>query len=92
MRAQVRQHGVRDVLVHGDVSCEDDAVRMVGEATERLRGLDIVVNNAGIQISRPSEELGSADFDRVVGVNRRGAFLCAREAIRDSWPARGRAS
>src|ERR671921_2765033 len=79
---KVRQHGVRDVLVQGDVSCEDDAVRMVGEATERLGGLDILVNNAGIQISRPSEDLGSADFDKVIAVNLRGAFLCAREAIK----------
>jgi glucose 1-dehydrogenase len=80
--SKVQQHGVRDVLVQGDVSCEDDAVRMVGEATERLGGLDILVNNAGIQISRPSAELGSADFDKVLAVNLRGSFLCAREAIK----------
>jgi glucose 1-dehydrogenase len=79
---KVRQHGVRDVLVQGDVSSEDDVVRMVGEATERLGGIDILVNNAGIQISRPSEQLLSADFDKVVAVNLRGAFLCAREAIK----------
>jgi glucose 1-dehydrogenase len=80
--AKVKQMGVRDVLVGGDVSDEDDVVRMVGEAVEGLGGLDILVNNAGIQISRPTEELSSADFDRVVAVNLRGAFLCAREAIR----------
>ena len=80
--AKVKQMGVRDVLVGGDVSDEDDVVRMVGEAVEGLGGLDILVNNAGIQISRPSEELSSADFDRVLAVNLRGAFLCAREAIR----------
>src|SRR3954454_4587171 len=79
---KVRQEGVRDVLVGGDVSREDDVVRMVGEAAEGLGGLDILVNNAGIQISRPSEELSSADFDRVLGVNLRGSFMCAREAIR----------
>jgi glucose 1-dehydrogenase len=79
---KVQQHGVRDVLVQGDVSCEEDAVRMVGEAIERLGGLDILVNNAGIQISRPSEQLGSADFDKVLAVNLRGSFLCAREAIK----------
>ena len=78
----VQQHGVRDVLVQGDVSREDDAVRMVGEATERLGGLDILINNAGIQISRPSEELTSAHFDKVLAVNLRGSFLCAREAIK----------
>jgi glucose 1-dehydrogenase len=79
---KVRQTGVRDVLVQGDVSSEDDVVRMVGEAHERLGGLDVVVNNAGIQISRPSEELASAHFDKVLAVNLRGAFLCAREAIK----------
>jgi glucose 1-dehydrogenase len=80
--AKVRQMGVRDVLVGGDVSDEDDVVRMVGEAVDGLGGLDILVNNAGIQISRPTEELSSADFDRVLAVNLRGAFMCAREAIR----------
>ena len=79
---KVSQHGVRDVLVQGDVSNEDDVARMVGEAAERLGGLDILINNAGIQISRPSEELSSAHFDKVLAVNLRGAFLCAREAIK----------
>jgi glucose 1-dehydrogenase len=79
---RVQQMGVRDVLVGGDVSNEDDVVRMVGEAAEALGGIDVLVNNAGIQISRPSEELSSADFDRVLAVNLRGSFLCAREAIR----------
>ena len=79
---KVQQHGVRDVLVRGDVSKEDDAVRLVGEAAAELGGLDVLVNNAGIQISRPSHELPSADFDKVLAVNLRGAFLCAREAIR----------
>jgi glucose 1-dehydrogenase len=78
---KVQQEGVRDVLVQGDVSKEDDVVRMVSEAVEELGGIDVVVNNAGIQISRPSEELSIEDFDKVLAVNLRGAFLCAREAI-----------
>ena len=79
---KVRQAGVRDILVQGDVSEEADVVRMVGDAIDGLGSLDILVNNAGIQISRPSAELSSADFDRVLAVNLRGSFLCAREAIR----------
>jgi glucose 1-dehydrogenase len=78
---KVRQRGVRDVLVQGDVSSEEDVVRMVREAGERLGGLDILINNAGIQISRPSEQLASAEFDQVLAVDLRGSFLCAREAI-----------
>jgi glucose 1-dehydrogenase len=80
--ARVRQEGVRDVVVGADVSNEDEVRRMVAEAVEQLGGVDVLVNNAGIQISRPSEELSSDDFDKVLAVNLRGAFLCAREAIR----------
>jgi glucose 1-dehydrogenase len=80
--AQVAQMGVRDVLVQGDVSKEDEVVAMVEAAVDGLGGLDVLVNNAGIQISRPSAELSSADFDKVIAVNLRGAFLCAREAIK----------
>jgi glucose 1-dehydrogenase len=79
---RVRQQGVRDILVRADVSCEHDVVGMVVKTAEDLGGLDILVNNAGIQLSRPSEELASADFDKVLAVNLRGAFLCAREAIK----------
>jgi glucose 1-dehydrogenase len=79
---RVRNHGVQDVLVQGDVSKEEDAVRMLQETVEGLGGIDVLVNNAGIQISRPSHELSQADFEKVLAVNLRGSFLCAREAIK----------
>jgi glucose 1-dehydrogenase len=79
---RVRQHDVRDVLVQGDVSKEDDVVRMVEQTVEGLGSIDVLVNNAGIQISRPSHELSQADFEKVLGVNLRGALLCARESIK----------
>jgi NAD(P)-dependent dehydrogenase (short-subunit alcohol dehydrogenase family) len=76
--ARVQQQGVRDVLVQGDVSDEQDVVRMVGEAQERLGGLDIIINNAGIQISRPSEELGitiAADLADLIPFERLEEFF-----------------
>ncbi|MGH3332414.1 MAG: glucose 1-dehydrogenase [Nocardioidaceae bacterium] len=78
---KVKAEGVRDVLVRGDVSGEEDVVAMVDDTVRQLGGLDVLVNNAGIQISRPSHELSAAEFDRVLAVNLRGAFLCARESI-----------
>jgi glucose 1-dehydrogenase len=80
--ARVQREGVRDALVQADVSKEDDVIRMVGEAVDVLGGVDVLVNNAGIQISRPSDELAVKDFDSVIAINLRGAFMCAREAIR----------
>src|ERR671919_422076 len=52
------------------------------ESVQQQGVLDILVNNAGIQISRPSHDLSSDDFEKVLAVNLRGAFLCARQAIR----------
>jgi glucose 1-dehydrogenase len=89
-RTRVQQHGVRDVLVGADVSQEEEVVRMVAETVAELGSVDVLVNNAGIQISRPSEQLSTADFEKVLAVNLRGAFLCAREAI-TSFISTGRA-
>ena len=80
--ARVRQRGVRDVLVRGDVSKEEDVVAMLESAVDGLGGIDVLVNNAGIQTSSPSHELSTSDFDKVLAVNLRGAFLCAREAVK----------
>jgi glucose 1-dehydrogenase len=80
--AKVQAAGVKDVIVRGDVSKEADVVSMFQETVDKLGGLDVLINNAGIQISRPSHELSAEDFDKVLGVNLRGAFLSAREAIR----------
>ena len=80
--AKVKREGVRDVLVRGDVSKEEEVLDMVADTIDRLGGIDVLVNNAGIQISRPSDELSSEDFDKVIAVNLRGSFMCARETIR----------
>jgi glucose 1-dehydrogenase len=80
--AKVQQMGVREVIVRGDVSREEDVVAMFADTVDKLGGIDVLVNNAGIQISRPSHELSAEDFDKVLAVNLRGSFLCAREAIK----------
>jgi glucose 1-dehydrogenase len=79
---QVKEAGVKDLLVQGDVSKQDDCVRMIQETIDGLGGIDILVNNAGIQISKPSDQLDEASFQKVLDVNLKGSFLCAREAIK----------
>src|SRR6266545_7191859 len=79
---QVNQHGGKHILIQADVSKEDDVVRMIETTIKELGGLDILINNAGIQTPIDSHEMTTASFDRVIGVNLRGAFMCAREAIK----------
>jgi glucose 1-dehydrogenase len=82
MCSQVKDCGGREIPVEGDVSEEADIIRMYNEVIEKLGSLDILINNAGIQTATPSHQLETSDFDQVIQVNLRGAYLCAREAIK----------
>ena len=73
---------VKSLLLQGDVSQESDIVEMVNTVVKEFGSVDILVNNAGIQKESPSHEVTTADFDRVIAVNLRGAYLCARETIK----------
>lgn len=79
---QVSECGVKSLLVQGDVSQEQDIIDMVNTVVEQFGSLDILINNAGIQKECPSHEIPTSDLDNVLSVNLRGAFLCAREAIK----------
>ena len=70
------------LIVRADVSVETDVKRMFGTVLDAWGRLDVLINNAGIQKISPSEAVPAEDFDRVLGVNLRGTFLCAREAVR----------
>ena len=79
---------VKDILIQADVSQEDQVGEMFRQVLQTFGSLDVLINNAGIQLPSPSHDVEMADFDRVLGVNLRGAFLCAREALRH-FVARG---
>src|SRR6266849_5526401 len=72
----------KHLTVQADVSKEEDVDAMFANVLQAFGSLDVLVNNAGIQKPAPSHEIDAADFDRVIGVNLRGPFLCARAAIR----------
>jgi glucose 1-dehydrogenase len=79
---KVTEAGGRPILVEADVSDEQAVTQMYDQVMREYGRLDILVNNAGIQIAGDSDELSAADFDKVLAVNLRGAFLCARQAVR----------
>lgn len=85
---RVKEHGGEVSLLQADVSDEKEVARMVETCLEELGRIDFLVNNAGIQLSAPSEEMDVESFDAVLAVNLRGAYLCAREVIRISWKRR----
>ncbi len=71
-----------DVSLIGDVGEEAEVVAAVREASERLDGLDVAVVNAGIGGMSPILDLTTDEWDRVMSVNLRGAFVTLRESAR----------
>ncbi|MFG3261582.1 MULTISPECIES: SDR family oxidoreductase [Streptomyces] len=72
--------GRRAVALRADSADAGEAAGAVGAAVDALGGLDVLVNNAGIGVLGPLEDLSLADVDRVLAVNVRGVFLTSRSA------------
>ncbi len=79
--AAVADAGRRAIFVRADVSDEAQARAMAERVLAELGGVDILVNNAGIFTESLLEDLSVEDWDRVLGVNLRGTFLCTRFLI-----------
>ncbi|SEJ35830.1 NAD(P)-dependent dehydrogenase, short-chain alcohol dehydrogenase family [Azotobacter beijerinckii] len=78
----LEEENERIVTLVGDVADEATARRSVQLAKERFGRLDVLVNNAARIINRNVVEMSLADWDAIMNVNVRGAFLHAREALR----------
>ncbi|HZQ38669.1 MAG TPA: SDR family NAD(P)-dependent oxidoreductase [Dehalococcoidia bacterium] len=78
----VRDTGGRAMLVQGDVSRAGDVHRLVESAERELGPVDVLVNNAGIFPRSPFLDITEAEYDRVLGVNLKGTFLCAQSVAR----------
>lgn len=72
----------KQFLIQADVASEVEVKAMFAEALHTFSSIDVLVNNAGIQKPAPTHEIEMEDFDRILNVNLRGAFLCSREAVR----------
>jgi glucose 1-dehydrogenase len=79
----IRANGGTAIAIAADVSKEDQVQAMFRQAIDAFGTVDILVNNAGLQKDAPFQEMSVADWDFVLGVNLRGQFLCAREAVRE---------
>lgn len=69
------------VLAPADISDEDAVDSLFAGVVQALGGLDLLINNAAVKVTDEPHEAHIADFDRVMEVNLRGAFLCAQAAI-----------
>lgn len=74
----LKAKGWSAAFVTTDVSSEGDVKKLIAETVSLFGGVDILVNNAGIYPSIPVMNMTSTDFDKVIGINLRGVFLCVK--------------
>lgn len=79
--AEITDAGGTAVAIQGDLGAVADCRRVVTEAARALGGLDLLVNNAGVTISKAFEETTEADFDGLFALNIRGCFFCSQQAL-----------
>lgn len=75
------------IAVSADISNPDDVAAMVETTTRELGAPDVLVNNAGIEHATPLLELELSEWDKIVGIDLRGAFVCLQavaRSLRDS--------
>jgi glucose 1-dehydrogenase len=68
--------------IEADISDQTSVERLFEHAQTALGGLDILVNNAGIESMYPALDLPIEEWDRIMKVNLRGAFICAQTAAK----------
>ena len=78
------EHEYRDIgtirFVHTDVADEESVKGMIRDAGIQFTRIDLLVNNAAISANKPVTSLSTKAWDRTMGVNLKGAFICAKYA------------
>ena len=82
MAEAITAGGGRATAVYADVSNEEDVTAAFATAKGEFGGIDLLVNNAGIEKPFELVEMPLEEWQKVIDVNLTGAFLCAREAAR----------
>jgi glucose 1-dehydrogenase len=77
----IRRLGRKSYAHRADVSEEAEVAALFSRMQQEFGGIDILVANAGIQRDAAVSDMTLAEWNRVIGVNLTGQFLCAREAI-----------
>ncbi len=87
-KASIESLGRRCVAVRADVSQEEEVAHLFSEATAALGPVAILVNNAGTTRDKLILQMSLADFEHVMNINLRSAFLCTKAALRPMMKAR----
>jgi glucose 1-dehydrogenase len=80
---EIRDIGNCDsIAIAADVSQEADCIRLIDQVVNHYGRIDVLVNNAGIQEEVPLEDTSIQVWQKIIGVDLTGPFVCSREAVK----------
>ncbi len=74
----MKKDGLKAISIPIDVSDESSIAAMVSKVVKDFGKIDVLVNNAGVIIRKPAEEMSREDWDHIMNTNLRGAFFCCQ--------------
>ncbi len=77
----LRKTDVHAITIAADVSQRDAVAKMVEVVKSEFGTIDILINNAGVAITRGIDDLSETDFDRTISVNLKSVFLCTQAVL-----------
>ncbi|MEU9103179.1 SDR family NAD(P)-dependent oxidoreductase [Streptomyces xanthophaeus] len=80
--ADLTRDGHDAIFIRTDLTSEADCRHLITTAAETYGAVDVLVNNAGIEISTPLHEMTEQEWDRLVDTNLKSMFLCSKHALR----------
>src|SRR5262249_27509464 len=78
----IRKAGRGGLIVPADVSKVEAAGAVVRQTADHFNRLDILVNAAAVNYRKPANDFTEEDWDRLIGINLKGAFFASQEALR----------
>lgn len=80
---KIEELGSRAIAIYCDVTDKGSVDKMVARTAEAFGKIDLLINNAGVSVNTPLEELSVENWDKVMTVNLKGVFLCSVAAARE---------
>ena len=77
----IGEAGGRAIAIAADVSQSNAVTHMVKRVKSELGSIDILINNAGVAITRDIQDLSEIDFDQTIAVNLKSVFLCTQAVL-----------
>ncbi|MDD5022582.1 MAG: SDR family NAD(P)-dependent oxidoreductase [Candidatus ainarchaeum sp.] len=80
--SEIEKLGVKTLAIECDVAKEEDVKQLVENTVKKFGKLDIMVNNAGVLLQKPTEEVEQNEWNRIIDINLKGIFLGTKYALK----------